>query len=61
MLRIAVGFFVLALLSMLVGATGIAGVSMEIGQTLLWVFLVLAIISFAVNGFRGRGGGPPVV
>lgn len=61
MLRIAIGFFVLALLSMLVGATGIAGVSMEIGQTLLWVFLVLAIISFAVNGFSGRGGGPPVV
>ena len=61
MLNAAIGFFVLALLSLLLGATGIAGVSMEIGRLLLMVFLVLAVISFVVNLLRGkRGGGPPV-
>ena len=65
MLRMAIGFFVLALLSIIVGATGLAGVSMEIGQMLLWVFLVLSILSFLINALSGRGGkgptnGPPM-
>lgn len=60
MLRAAITFFVLALVAFILGATGVAGVSMEIGRMLLWVFLILAIISFVINTVRGRRG-PPVV
>lgn len=56
MLRAAIAFFVLALLSILFGASGIAGVSMEIGKLLLFVFLALAVISFVVSLLTGRGG-----
>jgi uncharacterized membrane protein YtjA (UPF0391 family) len=61
MLRAALGFFILALVAILLGAGGIAGVSMEIGRMLLAVFLILAIISFVagiVSG--GRRGGPRI-
>jgi uncharacterized membrane protein YtjA (UPF0391 family) len=54
MLRAAIVFFVLALVAMLLGAGNIAGISMEIGRTLLFVFLVLAVISFAVSLISGR-------
>lgn len=53
MLRAAITFFVLALVAMIFGATGFAGVSMEIGRTLLGIFLVLAIVSFAISLFSG--------
>jgi uncharacterized membrane protein YtjA (UPF0391 family) len=55
MLQAAIAFFVLALLSMILGANGIAGVSMEIGRTLLWIFLILAVVSFVANLLTGRG------
>ncbi len=45
MLRAALMFFILALVAMLLGASGFAGMSMEIGRILLLVFLVLAVIS----------------
>jgi uncharacterized membrane protein YtjA (UPF0391 family) len=54
MLRAAIGFFVLGLIAIALGATGIAGLSIEIGRTLLYVFLVLAVISFLVSIFTGR-------
>lgn len=60
MLNAAITFFVLALVAFLLGATGIAGVSMEIGKTLLMVFLVLAVVSFVINMLRGRKGGGPL-
>ena len=55
MLRAAIMFFVLALVAMLLGASGIAGMSIEIGRTLLFVFLVLAVISFVASLVTGRG------
>ncbi|MGZ3694718.1 MAG: DUF1328 domain-containing protein [Bdellovibrionota bacterium] len=55
MLRAAIAFFVLALVAIVLGAGNIAGVSMEIGRTLLFVFLVLAVISFVVSLVSGRG------
>ncbi len=55
MLRAALVFFVLALVAILFGATGFAGVSMEIGKGLLFVFLILALISFVTGMLRGRG------
>lgn len=57
MLRAALLFFVLALVAILFGATGFAGVSMEIGRTLLFVFLILAAISFVASMLSG-GRGP---
>lgn len=54
MLRAAIAFFVLALVALLFGATGIAGVSMELGRLLLLVFLALAVVSFAVSLISGR-------
>jgi uncharacterized membrane protein YtjA (UPF0391 family) len=54
MLRAAIAFFVLALLAFVLGAGGIAGVSMEIGKLLLFVFLVLALISFVISMITGR-------
>jgi uncharacterized membrane protein YtjA (UPF0391 family) len=60
MLRAAIGFFVLALLAILLGANGVAGVSMEIGRMLLFVFLVLALISFVFSIVSGRGPRNPL-
>lgn len=55
MLKAAIIFFVLALVAMLFGASGFAGVSMEIGRTLLIVFLVLALLSFIASLFGNNG------
>ncbi len=60
MLRAAIAFFVLALIAMVLGASGFAGMSMEVGRTLLFVFLVLAVISFVANLLTGRRGGTPL-
>lgn len=49
MLRAAILFFILALVSYILGANGVAGLSMEIGRILIIVFVVLAIISFVLN------------
>ena len=54
MLNAAITFFVLALVAYLLGAGGVAGLSIEIGKTLLSVFLVLAVISFIGSLIRGR-------
>ncbi len=58
MLGAALGFFLLALLAVLFGANGIAGMSMEIGRTLLFIFLILAFLSFLASLFRGGRGKP---
>ncbi len=57
MLRAAIIFFVLALLGILFGATGFAGISMDIGKALLGVFLVLAVISFIFSILTGKRSG----
>ena len=54
MLRAAIGFFVLALLAIIFGANGIAGISVEAGKLLLFVFLGLAILSGVFSLFSGR-------
>ncbi len=57
MLRAALVFFALALVAILFGATGFAGVSMDIGKTLLVVFLILAVLSFVASLVTGRKPG----
>ena len=54
MLRAALGFFILALIAVVLGASGVAGVSMDIGRTLLFVFLVLAVITGVIGLVTGR-------
>jgi uncharacterized membrane protein YtjA (UPF0391 family) len=55
MLRAAIAFFILAIVAFVLGAAGIAGVSMEIGRLLLTVFLVLAVVSFVIDLVGRRG------
>lgn len=54
MLRAALAFFILALISIILGAGKVAGLSLEIGQTLLAVFLILAVISLVMGLVTGR-------
>ncbi len=54
MLKAAIAFFVLALISIIFGANNLAGISMEVGKVLLFVFLALAVISFVVSILTGR-------
>lgn len=54
MIHAAITFFILALLAFILGANGIAGLSMEIGKLLLVVFLVLAVISYLASMVSGR-------
>lgn len=54
MVRAAIAFFILGLVSMLLGANGVAGLSVEVGKLLLTVFVVLAVISFVVSLVTGK-------
>jgi len=60
MLRAAITFLVLALISILFGAYGLAGLSLEIGRTLLFIFLILAGVSFAASLVSDPRGKPPL-
>ena len=46
---IAIIFFIIAILAYVLGARGVAGMSAGIGRTLLFVFLVLAIIMVVIS------------
>ena len=59
MLRAAIAFFLIALLALILGAYNVAGLSMEVGRILLFVFLILSIISFVLSLFGGRPRGLP--
>jgi uncharacterized membrane protein YtjA (UPF0391 family) len=53
LLWLAIVFFIIALVAYVLGARGVAGMSAGIGRTLLFVFLVLAII-FLIVGVVNR-------
>ena len=55
MIRAAIAFFVLAIVAYVLGAAGIAGLSMEIGKILVGVFIVLAILSYIGSLLSGSG------
>jgi uncharacterized membrane protein YtjA (UPF0391 family) len=50
LVSLAIIFFIIALVAYVIGARGLAGMSAGIGRTLLFVFLVLAVL-FAIIGF----------
>jgi len=54
MVRAAISFFVIALVAYFLGANSIAGVSIEVGKTLLIVFLALSVVSFLVAAVTGK-------
>ncbi len=54
MFRAAITFFILALVAYVLGANGIAGLSVEIGRLLLGVFLVFAVVSLVASMVTGR-------
>jgi|GEM_PF-330426 uncharacterized membrane protein YtjA (UPF0391 family) len=47
-ITLAIGFFVLAIVAALLGARGVAGLSMEIAKWLVLIFLVLAVVSLVL-------------
>jgi uncharacterized membrane protein YtjA (UPF0391 family) len=54
MIRVAIGFFMVGLLAVVLGANGVAGLSIEVGKLILYVFLVLAVLSFLGSLITGR-------
>lgn len=46
LIGLAITFLILALIAFVLGAKGIAGLSMEIAKWLVILFILLAIISF---------------
>lgn len=52
MLRLAILFFVIAIVAAFFGFVGIAGAAIEFARILFWVFLILAILGFIFG--RGR-------
>jgi uncharacterized membrane protein YtjA (UPF0391 family) len=44
-LELAIGFFVLAIIAGVLGARGVAGLSMEVAKWLVIVFIILAVVS----------------
>jgi uncharacterized membrane protein YtjA (UPF0391 family) len=45
LLSLAIGFFVLAIIAGVLGARGVAGMSMDIAKWLVIIFIILAVIS----------------
>jgi uncharacterized membrane protein YtjA (UPF0391 family) len=54
MLRAALAFFVIGLIAVILGANHVAGISIELGKTLLGVFVILAVLSFIASLITGR-------
>lgn len=45
LLSLAIGFFILAVIAGVLGARGVAGISMDIAKWLVIIFIILAVIS----------------
>jgi uncharacterized membrane protein YtjA (UPF0391 family) len=53
LVSMAVTFFLIAIIAYVLGARGVAGMSAEVGRTLLWVFLVLFLVSAVIAVVHG--------
>lgn len=49
MLRAAIAFFILGLIAIMLGANNVGGLSVDIGKTLLFIFLILSVVSFIAS------------
>jgi uncharacterized membrane protein YtjA (UPF0391 family) len=54
MVRAAILFFVVGLLSLFLGLYGVAGFTFEVGRLLLVVFLVLGVLSIIASAVTGK-------
>lgn len=54
LLWLGIVFFIISLVAYAIGARGVAGMSAGMGRTLLFVFLVLAIIFVIAGLIQGR-------
>lgn len=54
MLRLAVTFLVIALIAAFFGYAGVANLSWDGAQIFFFIFIVLAVLSFLVGGYRTR-------
>ena len=52
LISVAIVFFIIAIVAYVLGARGVAGMSAGIGRTLLFVFLVLAVLVFIFSFVR---------
>jgi len=53
MLRMALAFLILAMVSAVLGFGLIANVTFDAAKILFFVFLVMAVVSFVADAFRG--------
>jgi uncharacterized membrane protein YtjA (UPF0391 family) len=60
MLRAAIIFFIIGLVAMFFGMNNIAGMSVDLGKLLLFVFLGFAVVSLVISLLTGRKSGPPL-
>ncbi len=54
MIRAVITFLIIALIAYMIGAYGVSGITPEVGEILLLVFLGLSIVVFIIGLFRGR-------
>ena len=54
MLRASIAFFIIGLLAVLLGANNVAGLSLEAGKILLFVFVALSVLGFLYTLVTGR-------
>lgn len=54
MLRLAIIFLVIALIAAFLGYGGVANYSYEGAKIIFFIFLILAMLSFAGHGYRRR-------
>ena len=55
MLRAAITFFILGMIALLLGLTGVAGFSMEIARWLVIVFIALSLVGAVIHMLGGPG------
>ncbi|MCK5859704.1 DUF1328 domain-containing protein [Abyssibacter sp.] len=57
MLRLAIGFFIVAIIAAVFGFGGIAAAATDIAKILFFIFVVLFVLALIAGAVRGR---PPV-
>ena len=61
MIRVSIAFFILGLVSILLGFNGVGGLSLEFSKMILVLFLILSIVSYiaGLNATRNKNGKAP--
>ena len=54
MARAALAFFIIGLNVLLMSANGIGGLTMDIGKTLFFIFMIFALITFICSIVMGK-------